>query len=64
MTNQQVEFEASKFGFHLDRVEDDVQGVVYQWHRGVDRRWPSFLTEREALAWMDARLSGSHLVPR
>ena len=36
MTTQEVEFEASKFGFHLERVEDDVQGCriqVASWDR-------------------------------
>ncbi len=64
MTRQEVEFEAYKFGFHLERVEDDVQGAVFKWHRGADYRWPSFLTEREALGWMEDRLAGAHLLPR
>ncbi len=64
MTTQEVEFEASRFGFHLERVDDEVQGSVFKWHRGTDYRWPSFLTEREALDWMEGRLTGEHLLPR
>ena len=29
---------------------------VWGWRRGDDRRHPCFLTEREALSWMDDRL--------
>ncbi len=63
MTTQEVEFEASRFGFHLEQVEDDVQGSVLMWHRGTDYRWPSFLTEREALDWMENRLNGINFTP-
>jgi hypothetical protein len=30
---------------------------VHGWRHGNDERWPCFLTRREALSWMDDRLT-------
>jgi hypothetical protein len=30
---------------------------VHRWRRGDDERWPCFQTRREALSWVDDRLT-------
>jgi hypothetical protein len=47
--------QARRQGFELEeRVLGDAW--VHGWSRDGDERWPCFLTEREALSWMDDRL--------
>ena len=50
-----VLMEASKLGFSL-REEQRGDHSVWTWRRGIDFRWPSFLTRGQALSWMQARI--------
>ncbi len=56
MTLFNIEHEAGKYGFFLVVIEDEVQGTLYQWRQETANRWPAFLTERQALDWMEERL--------
>jgi hypothetical protein len=56
MTVVDLSAEAAKHGFLLVIEEHGSQGTVWQWRRGTDRSWPSFLTEREAIGWMEHRI--------
>ena len=50
-----VRTEAAAQGFELE--ERPLRGQwVWGWRRGDDTRWPSYLTEREALSYMADRL--------
>ncbi len=56
MTMIDVSTEAARHGFSLRVGTHDTQGSVWQWRRGDDSTGPIFLTEREAMGWMESRL--------
>ena len=56
MTLCNTEQEAGKYGFFLVVIEDEVHGTLYQWRQETANRWPTLLTQRQALDWMAERL--------
>ena len=60
MTQLDAEREASNFGFTLETFE--VDGIqVWRWRRGIDHDWPEFMSEVDALAWIDHGLRTASL---
>jgi hypothetical protein len=48
--------EAARYGLTLRVEQHDIQGTVWHWHHGADPTGPAFLTERDAVGWMESRL--------
>ena len=63
MTLTDVQAHASELGFELDEL--DIDGMrVWQWRRGSDTHWPTFLDHDAAMSWMDDGLRTASLFNR
>jgi len=58
-----VAAQAERLGFHLEATVVDTT-PVWAWRRGSDTDWPSFLTQAEALGWMEDAIRHATLFDR